>query len=153
VVTNIVGSYLLEIVDIAPVNPQLYQGDKINVVIRVRNAGQSPVTGLRLIVNSTGLSNILVTPMDVTFLEAMTNVDFTLRISADPNQPPGDYVIQVQAQGNEIDTSIREFTISVSSQIPWTTIIIAIAVVATAIVVLIVQSLIKKAGVQVKIRK
>ena len=103
--------------------------------------------------NSTGLSNILVTPMDVTFLEAMTNVDFTLRISADPNQTPGDYVIQVQAQGNEIDTSIREFTISVSSQIPWTTIIIAIAVVATAIVVLIVQSLIKKAGVQVKLRK
>jgi uncharacterized membrane protein len=153
VVTNIVGSYLLEIADIAPVNPQLYQGDKINVVIRVRNAGQSPVTGLRLIVNSTGLSNILVTPMDVTFLEAMTNADFTLRVSADPNLTPGDYVIQVQAQGNEIDTSIREFTISVSSQIPWTTIIIAIAVVATAIVVLIVQSLIRKAGVQVKIRK
>jgi uncharacterized membrane protein len=153
VVTNIVGSYLMEIVDIAPVNPQLYQGEKINVVIRVRNAGQSPVTGLRLIVNSTGLSNILVTPMDVTFLEAMTYVDFTLRVSADPNQTPGDYVIQVQAQGNEIDTSIREFTVSVASQIPWTTIIIAVAVVATAVVVLIIQSLIKRAGVQVKIRK
>jgi uncharacterized membrane protein len=91
--------------------------------------------------------------MDVTFLEAMANVDFTLRVSADPNLTPGDYIIQVQAQGNEINTSIREFTISVSSQIPWTAIIIAIAVVVTAIVVLVVQSLIRKAGVQVKIRK
>ena len=91
--------------------------------------------------------------MDVTFLEAMANVDFTLRVSADSNLTPGDYIIQVQAQGNEINTSIREFTISVSSQIPWTAIIIAIAVVVTAIVVLVVQSLIRKAGVQVKIRK
>ncbi len=153
VVTNIVGSYLMEIGDISPVNPQLYQGEKINVVIRVRNAGQSPVTGLRLLVNSTGLSNILVTPMDVAFLEAMTYVDFTIRVSADPNQTPGDYVIQVQAQSNEIDTSTREFTVTVASQIPWTTIIIAVAVVATAVVVLIIQSIIKRAGVQVKIRK
>jgi len=91
--------------------------------------------------------------MDVTFLEAMANVDFTLRVSADSNLTPGDYIIQVQAQGNEINTSIREFTISVSSQIPWTAIIVAIAVVVTAIVVLVVQSLIRKAGVQVKIRK
>jgi len=153
VVTTIVGNYLLEIGDISPVNPQLYQGEKINVVIRVRNGGQSPVTGLRLVVNATGLSNILVTPMDISFLEAMSYVDFTVRVSADPNQTPGDYVLWIQAQSNEADTSTRQFTVTVASQIPWTTIIIAIAVVATAVVVLIVQSIIKRAGVQVKIRK
>ncbi len=153
VVTTIVGNYLLEIGDISPVNPQIYQGEKSNVVIRVRNGGQSPVTGLRLIVNATGLSNILVTPMDVSFLEAMDYVDFTVRVSADPNQTPGDYVIRVQAQSNEVDTSAREFTVTVASQVPWTTIIVAVAVVATAVVVLIIQSIIKRAGVQVKIRK
>ena len=153
VVTTIIGNYLMEIGDISPVNPQLYQGEKANVVIRVRNGGQSPITGLRLIVNATGLSNILVTPMDVSFLNAMDYVDFTVRVSADPNQTPGDYVLYVQAQSNEVDTSVREFTVTVASQIPWTAIIVAVAVVATAVVVLIVQSIIKRAGVQVKIRK
>jgi uncharacterized membrane protein len=153
VVTNIIGSYQLEIVDIAPINPQLYQGANINVVIRVRNAGQSTVTGLRLIINATGLGNILVTPIDVTFLEPLTNVDFNVRLSADSNLATGDYVIRVQAQSNEINTSTRAFTVSVSSQIPWSTIIIVVAIVATAVVVLILQSLIRKAGIQVKIRK
>jgi len=153
VFTNIVASYLLEIMDIAPVNPQVYQGDKINVVVTVRNSGQSPVTGLRLIVSSTRLSNILVTPLDYTFLEAKDDVDFNLRISADPNLAAGDYIIRIQAQSNEFSTDVREFTVSVASQIPWSTIILAVAVVATAIVVLIIQSLIKKAGIQVKIRK
>jgi len=153
VITAIVGNYLMEIGDISPVNPQLYQGEKVNVVIRVRNGGQSPVTGLRLNVNATGLSNVLVTPMDVSFLNAMDYVDFTIRVSADPNQTPGDYVLYIQAQSNDVNTSIREFTVTVASQIPWTTIIVAVAVVATAVVVLIVQSIIKRAGIKVKIRK
>ncbi|MBS7615328.1 hypothetical protein KEJ18_06340 [Candidatus Bathyarchaeota archaeon] len=153
VYTNIVASYMLEIVDIAPINPQVYQGDKINVVVTVRNSGQSPVTGLRLTVESTGLSNILVTPLDYTYLEAKGDVDFNLRISADSSLAVGDYILRIKAQSNEYSTDVREFTVSVASQIPWSTIMVAVAIVATAVVVLIIQSLIRRAGIQVKIRK
>jgi uncharacterized membrane protein len=153
VVTNIIASYLLEITGMAPVHPQVYQGEKIDVTITVSNVGQSPVTGLKLIVNSTGLSNILVTPLDYSVLEAKSNVDFDLRISAGSNLAVGDYILQLQAQSSETSSSIRELAVTVSSQIPWSTIIIAVAIVATAIVVLVIQSLIKKAGIHVKVRK
>jgi uncharacterized membrane protein len=153
VVTNVVASYLLEITGITPVNPQVYQGEKIDVTITVSNAGQSPVTGLKLIVNSTGLSNILVTPLDVSVLGAKSQVIFDLRISAGSNLAVGDYILRIQAQSSETSSSIRELAVSVSSQIPWSIIVIAVAIAATAIVVLIVQSLIRKAGIHVKVRK
>jgi len=151
--TKILASYLLEITDIQPVNPHVYSGDKINIVVTVRNLGQSALTKVRLNVNSTTIPNILVTPLDILVLEPQASATFTLRISPDPNFTPGDYFISMQAESSETKSSVRTIAVSVSSSIPWFWIYIGIAVIATALVVIAVERLAFKYGISLGIRR
>ncbi len=143
----------MEITDIQPVNPHVYSGDKINIVVTVRNLGQSALTKVRLNVNSTTIPNILVTPLDILALEPQASATFTIRISPDPNFTPGDYFIRMQAESSETKSSVRTIAVSVSSSIPWFWIYIGIAVIATALVVIAVERLAFKYGISLGIRR
>jgi len=151
--TKILASYLLEIIEVQPVNPHVYSGDKINIMVSVRNLGQSALTRIRLNVNSTAIPNILITPLDVLVLEPKATTTFTIRISPDPNFTPGDYFIKMQAVSSETKSSIRTIAISVSSSIPWFWINIGITVIATALVVIALQKVISKYGVRFSVRR
>jgi len=151
--TKILANYLLEITEIQPVNPHVYSGDKINIIVTVRNLGQSVLTRVRLNINSTAIPNILVTPLDVLALEPKATATFNIRISPDPNFTPGDYFIVMQAESSETKSSVRTIAVSVSSPIPWFWISIGIAVIATALVVIALQRVVSKYGVRFSIRK
>jgi len=151
--TEILASYLLEITDIQPVNPHVYSGDKINIMVTVRNLGQSVLTRVRLNVNSTTIPNILVTPLDVLALEPQSTATFNIRISPDPNFTPGDYFIEMQAVSSETKSSVRTVAVSVSSPIPWFWISIGIAVIATALVVIAIERIVSKRRVSFSIRR
>jgi uncharacterized membrane protein len=150
ITTIILADYLLEITGVQPINPQVSSGENVEVIVTVRNLGQSVVTGLKLTLNSTGISNILVTPSDVLALEPKANVDFFIRISPNSGITPGDYLIETQAQSAETKSSIRQFAVSIISPIPWFWISIGISVVATALVMLLIQRLIRRTGLKVK---
>jgi len=151
--TKILASYLLEITDIQPVNPHVYSGDKINIIVTVRNLGQSSLTRVKLNVNSTAIPNILVTPLDVLALEPQATATFNIRISPDPNFTPGDYFIKMQAESSETKSSVRTVAVTVSSPIPWFWISIGIAVIATALVMIAIERIASKRGVSFRIRK
>jgi uncharacterized membrane protein len=151
--TKILASYILEITGTQPIYPQVYAGDKINIVVTVRNLGESMLTGVRLKVNSSVISNIIVTPLDILALEPKASADFQLRISPDPNITPGDYSIEIQAESSETKSSVRTIIISVSSPIPWFWISIGIAVIATALAVIAIQRLASKIGLRFSIRR
>jgi len=151
--TTILASYLLEITDIQPVNPHVYSGEKINIMVTVRNLGQSVLTRVRLNVNSTAIPNILVTPLDVLVLEPKASITFNVRVSTDPNFTPGDYFIQIEAESSEVKSSVRTVAVSVSSSIPWFWISIGIAVIATAAMMIVLQKVISKYGMHLRIRR
>ena len=151
--TKILTNYLLEITGTQPIFPQVYSGDKINIIVTVRNLGDSVLTGVRLNVNSTVIPNIIVTPLDILALEPKATASFTVRISPDPNLTPGDYPIEIQAESSETKSSVRTIMISVTSPIPWFWISIGIAVIATALVVIAVQRVASKYGVKFAFRR
>jgi len=130
--TKILGNYLLEITGVQPINPQISSGEKIDVIVTVRNMGQSPLTTIKLNVNATGISNILVTPLDILALEPMASVDFYVRITPNTGLTPGDYIIEVQAGF-------------------WIT--ICITIIATSLAVITIQKLVSRWGIGIKIRK
>jgi len=151
--TKILASYLLEITGTQPIYPQVYSGDKIDIVVTVRNLGQSMLTGVRLKINSTVIPNIVVTPLDILALEPKASANFNVRISPDPNLTPGDYSIQILAESSETKSSVRTIVVSVSSPIPWFWISIGIAIIATALVMILIQRVASKYGVKLSVRK
>jgi uncharacterized membrane protein len=150
ITTIILADYLLEITGVQPINPQVSSGENIEVIVTVRNLGQSAITGLKLTLNSTGISNILVTPSDVLALEPKASLDFFIRITPNAGMTPGDYMIEAQAESAETKSSVRQFAVSIISPIPWFWINIGIAVVATALVMLLIQRLIRRTGLKVR---
>jgi len=72
---------IVEITGVQPINPQVYSGEKIDVIVTVGNLGQSAITKTRLNVDSTAISNIFVIPLDILALEPIASVDFYIRIS------------------------------------------------------------------------
>ena len=153
IVIEIVADYILEIVDIQPINPQVASGEKIDALITVRNIGQSPVTRVRLDVNSTAISNIYTTPVDILALEPMSSVSYYVSISPEIRLTPGDYLVEVQAESLETQSSVRGFVVSVVSPIPWFWISIAITVIATSLAIIAIERLISKYGIRIQIRK
>jgi len=153
VTVRILGSYLLEIVGIQPINPQVNSGEKIDVIVTVRNMGESPLTRVRLKVTSGGISNILITPLDVLVLEPFADVSFYVRLSPNSGLTPGDYVIDVQAESSEVEGGVRAFVVSVTSPVPWFWISIGVTVVATGIAVIVIERLISRFGIALKIRR
>jgi uncharacterized membrane protein len=151
--TKILASYILEITGTQPIYPQVYAGDKIFIVVTVRNLGESMLTGVRLKVNSSAISNIIVTPLDILALEPKASADFQLRIAPDPNITPGDYSIEIQAESSETKSSARTLVVTVSSPIPWFWISIGIAVIATALAVIAIQKVVSKVGLRLSIRR
>jgi len=131
----------------------VYAGDKINIVVTVRNTGESTLKGIKLNVNSTVIPNILVTPVDILSLEPKASATFTIRVSPDPNLTPGDYLLTIQAESKEAKSSVRTIVVSVSSPIPWFWISICLTAIATALVVLVAQRMLSKRGVKVSLRK
>jgi uncharacterized membrane protein len=150
--TRILGDYRLEVTGIEPINPQTSSGEDVDVIVAVRNLGQSPLTNLKLNVESPAISNILVSPLDILALEPMASVNFYLRISPNTNLTPGDYVIEVQAESSETESSMRAIAVSVVSPIPWFWISICVTVIATALVVIAIQRLISKWNIRIRIR-
>jgi len=153
ITTTIVGDYLLEVTGVQPINPQVYQGEKIDVIVTVRNLGQSPLTMVRLNINSTAIPNVLVTPLELLALEPMASIDFFVRVSPDTNLTPGDYIISVQAESNETKSSVRAFAVNIASPIPWFWITIGIAVIATALTVIAIQKAASKWGLKLRVRR
>ena len=153
ITTQILASYLLEITGTQPIYPQVYSGDKITLIVTVRNLGQSTLTGVRLNVNSTAIPNILVTPLDILSLEPKASANFEVRISPDPNITPGDYYIKIQAQSSETKSTERTIAVSVLSPIPWFWISMGITVIATALGVIAIQKVASKFGVKLTLRK
>jgi len=153
ITTQILANYILEIVGTQPIHPQVYSGEKINIIVTVRNLGESTLTGIRLKVNSTAIPNILVTPLDILALEPKVSADFQVQISPDPNMTPGDYPIEIQAVSSETESSIRVIIVSVSSPIPWFWISIGIAVIATALVMILLQRMVSRLGIKFGLRK
>ena len=153
ITTRILANYILEITGTQPIYPQVYSGDKINIIVTVRNLGESTLTGVRLNVNSTAIPNIIVTPLDILALEPKASAEFQVRISSDPNITPGDYSIEIQAVSSETKSSVRTIVVSVSSPIPWFWISIGIAVIATALVMIALQKVVSKLGIKFSIRK
>ncbi|RJS84061.1 hypothetical protein CW706_04890 [Candidatus Bathyarchaeota archaeon] len=151
--TKILARYLLEITGFQPVFPHVYAGEKINVVVTVRNMGESTLRGVKLNVNSTVIPNILVTPIDILSLEPKASATFTIRVSPDPNLTPGDYPITIQAESEETESSVVTIVISVSSPIPWFWISICLTATATALVVIAAQRVLSKHQVKVSLRK
>ena len=151
--TKILGDYHLEVTGIEPINPETSSGGKIDVIVAVRNLGQSPLTSINLNVKSAAISNILVSPLDILALEPMASVNFYLRISPNTNLTPGDYIIEVQAESSETKSGGRSFAVSVVSPIPWFWISICITVIATALAVIFIQRLTSKWGIRVRVRK
>ncbi|MCD6593846.1 hypothetical protein J7L00_07200 [Candidatus Bathyarchaeota archaeon] len=150
---KILARYLLEITGVQPVFPHVYAGDKINIVVTVRNMGESTLKGIKLNVNSTVIPNILVTPVDILSLEPKASATFTIRVSPDPNLTPGDYLLTIQAESKEAKSSVRTIVVSVSSPIPWFWISICLTAIATALVVLVAQRMLSKRGVKISLRK
>ena len=150
---KILAKYLLEITGVQPVFPHVYAGDKINIVVTVRNTGESTLKGIKLNVNSTVIPNILVTPVDILSLEPKASATFTIRVSPDPNLTPGDYLLTVQAESKEAKSSVRTIVVSISSPIPWFWISICLTAIATALVVLVAQRMLSKRGVKISLRK
>ena len=153
VTTKILGDYHLEITGVQPINPQVYSGENIDVIVTVRNLGQSAVTGIKLNVGSTAIPNILVLPLDILALEPMAGVDFYVRISPDTSLTPGNYIIEVQAESSETKSSIRTVAVSVVSPIPWFWISICITVIATTLAVISIQRLVSRWGIRIRVRK
>ena len=153
ITTKILAIYLLEITGTQPINPQVYSGDKVDIIVTVRNLGESTLTGVRLKVNSTAISNILVTPLDILALEPKATANFNIRVSPDSNLTPGDYYIEIQAESSETKSSVRTIVVSVSSAIPWFWISICITVIATALLVIAIQRVISKYGIKLGIRR
>jgi len=151
--TKILTNYLLEITGTQPIFPQVYSGEKINIMVTVRNLGDSVLTGVRLNVSSSVIPNIIVTPLDILALEPKASASFNVRISPDPNLTPGDYPIEIQAESSETRSSVRTIMVSVSSSIPWFSISIGIAVIATALVVIAVQRVVSKLGIKFAFRR
>ena len=151
--TEIIANYLLEIMNIQPVNPEVAQGEKIDIIVTVRNMGESPVTRIRLDVNSTAIPNVFTTPVDILALEPMSSVSYYVSISPDIRLTPGDYLIELQAESTETQSSARAFFVSVVSPIPWFWITICITVIATCLAVIAIQRLASKYGIRIRIRR
>jgi len=144
ITTRILGSYLLEIVDVQPISLQVYSGEKIDVIVTVKNIGQSPLTNIKLNVSSPSFSNILVTPLNVLSLEPFEKANFHIRISTSSGLTPGNYVIKVQAKSNEAESSIRSIIVSVMSPIPWFWINTCLTIIATAAAIIAIQKIFSK---------
>jgi len=153
IVTEIVAQYILEITDIQPINPQVATGERIDVIVTVRNIGQSPLTRIRLKVNSTGISNIFTTPIDVLALEPLESVRYFVSISPETRLTPGGYLIELQAGSIETESSLRAFVLSVVSPIPWFWIYICLTIIATALAVIVIQRYVSKYGIKFRLRR
>ena len=151
--TKILGDYHLEVTGVEPINPETSSGEKIDVIVAVRNLGKSPLTSIKLNVESAAISNILVSPLDILALEPMASVNFYLRISPNTNLTPGDYIIEVQAESSQTKSAGRSFAVSVVSPIPWFWISICITVIATALGVISIQRSVSRWGIRLRVRK
>jgi len=147
---EVIVDYLLEIVDIQPINPQVTSGDKIEITVVVRNMGLSPISKVRLNVNSSAISNILVTPLDILAMEPKQSASFRVRLSPNVDATTGDYSISVQASSDEARSSIRVVAVSVVSSIPWFWITIGITVIATALAIIAIQKTVSKYGISIR---
>lgn len=153
VTTNILAEYLMEIVAVQPVNPEVATGEKIDIAVTVRNMGQSPLTRIKLNVSSTAISNIFTTPVDVLALEPMSSVTYYVSITPDTRLTAGNYLIEVQAVSSEAQSSVRAFVVSVVSSIPWFWISICITIIATALAVIVIERLVSKHRISLRLRK
>jgi len=151
--TKIIASYLLEITGTQPIYPHVYSGDKVDIIVTVRNLGESMLSGVRLKVNSTMIPNVLITPLDIVALEPKATATFNIRISTDPNLTPGDYYMDIQAESSETKSSVRTIIVAVSSPIPWFWISIGIAIIATALAMIVIQRVASKYGAKISLRK
>ena len=153
IVTEIVANYLLEIVDIQPISPEVATGERIDVIATARNMGQSPLTRVRLNVTSAAIPNIFTTPVDVLALEPMSSVRYYVSVLPGTNLTPGYYLIEIQANSAETQSNVRAFNVSVVSPIPWFWITIAITIIATSLAIIAIERLITKYGIRFRIRK
>jgi len=151
--TKVLARYSLEVTGVQPIFPHVYAGDKIDIVVTVRNMGESTLREIKLDVNSTAIPNVLVTPVDILSLGPKASATFTIRVSPDPNLTPGDYQLTIQAESREAKSSVRTIIVSVSSPIPWFWISICLTAIATALVVIVVQRMLSKRGVKISLRK
>ncbi|RJS85056.1 hypothetical protein CW702_01615 [Candidatus Bathyarchaeota archaeon] len=148
--TEVRAEYILEIVDIQPINPQVTAGERIEIVVTVRNIGHSPLSKINLIVNSSALSNIFVIPVDVLALEPKQTVTFYVKITPNVNTPKGDYMVYIQAVSAETKSSVRGIVVSVVSAIPWFWITIALTVIATSVAVLAIQRVVSRFSLRIR---
>ncbi len=148
----IVAYYKLEISGFQPINPKADAGEEIQVTVTVKNAGESPVTRLKLNITAPPtLSNIVITPLDVLSLDPGQSVNFLVRLSPPPETTPGDYVLGIQAVSNEEQTDVGQLIVSITTPIPWYWIGIGITIIATALVVIGIQRLFSR--FRIKVRK
>jgi len=147
---KIYADYLLEIVDIQPINPQVTAGERVEIMVTVRNLGHSPLTMVKLQVNSTGLPNIFVIPADVRALESMKSVTFYVRITPSVDATTGDYMIYIKAVSEETESSVRGVVVSVVSAIPWFWITISLTVIATAAAVIAIQRVASRYSIRIR---
>lgn len=148
--TEVIAEYLLEIVDIQPINPQVTAGERIEIVVTVRNMGHSPLSKIKLVVNSTALPNIFVLPVDVLALDPKESVTFYVRITPNTDTPYGDYTVYIQAISVETKSSVRGVVVSVVPVIPWFWITITLTVIATALAVIAIQRVISRFSIRIR---
>ncbi|MCD6538839.1 hypothetical protein J7L18_09595, partial [Candidatus Bathyarchaeota archaeon] len=146
---RVLAHYMLEIIGIEPINPQVVAGESGEISITVRNIGRSTLSKVRLKINST-IPNILVTPLDVLALEPGETTSFMVRVSPNVDMTQGDYLISVQAVSDETESSMRTFVVTVVSAIPWFEITIGITVIATALAVIAIMKVTSKYGIRLK---
>ncbi len=146
---RVLAHYMLEIIGIEPVNPQVVAGKSGVILVTVRNIGRSTLSKIRLKINST-IPNILVTPLDVLALEPGETASFMVSVSPNVDMTQGDYFISVQAVSDETKSSMRTFVVTVVSAIPWFEITIGITVIATALAVIAIMKVISKYGIRLK---
>jgi len=146
---RIFADYTLEITEIQPINPQVATGESAEITVTVRNRGRSPLSRVRLEVNST-IPNILVTPIDILALEPEETATFLIRISPNIDMTEGEYLIHLQAVSDETQSSARTFVVSFVSAIPWFWITIGITVIAMALAVIAIMKVISKYGIKME---
>jgi uncharacterized membrane protein len=153
VTTKIIAEYLLGIADVQPIQPEVSSGDNVQIIVTVRNMGLSTLSNVRLNVNSTAISNILVTPIDVLAIGSKESANFYIRISPNVEATTGDYLISIRAASDETRSSIRVFVVSVVSSIPWFWITICLTVAATALALIAIQKVVSKYGISIRRKK
>jgi uncharacterized membrane protein len=132
---NIIGSYEVSL-EASTLLTSVTVGGQTTFTAKIKNVGQTPVTGVKINVDAPEEWEASVTPVQVESLKPLESYTFTITVETPEDTVAGDYLLTLKGLSDQVESGSVSVRITVTTPTSWGMIGIGIAIVAIVALIL-----------------